>query len=190
MTATATSIQEAGVQQPDLFLSFQSIPELFSTNKRPTVTLVPIWANKVCLVRPRSAGAEQWWVFPQEGVLRGDGTFMKAALRGLYEELGLTELDVIPHRMKALCGFENPIPPERRANGGMTKVHYVIAIPIANPRNIMPNKDEISGIAWVQSVDVFDAMTKVIAEKRPVKQAGMCAAIGSARQRKLINWSH
>jgi len=191
MIQHAASHNKAGAvpYQPfDLHQSLKSHPDFFGLGKLPTVTMMPIWENKICLVRPKEAGLDQWWVLPQEQILIGDSAIIGAALRGLNQKLGLKESDVVPHRFKPLEKFENLIPRDRKKNAGMTKVHYLVGMPINHPRDINPDRTKIVGLAWVSSDEVFEAMTKVVAEERPVKHAGMKNGIHHAKERGLIKW--
>ncbi len=190
MHATAVSHAKAQVVSPfDLHHSIKSLPNFFGPGKLPTVTMMPIWENKICLVRPKDADSDQWWVLPQEQILLGDSAIISAALRGLQHKLGLKESDVAPHRFKPLEKFENLIPQDRKRNAGMTKVHYLVGMPINHPRDINPNRSKITALAWVQSDEVFEAMTQVIAEVRPVKHAGIKKGIRQANERGMITWT-
>jgi ADP-ribose pyrophosphatase YjhB (NUDIX family) len=162
---------------PGLHESFASARIPWST-ARPTVSLVLVCENRLCLVRPKKA-EQDWWILPQGPIRSTDRTILNAAIRLLNEEIGLAEVGVRTTRMAMLGEFESSIPAGRQAFG--IKYHYVVGVPVSSKRGAQPDSS-IASMIW-EEPQKLDARIAKVQAQRPAKAQGILSACSAARAR-------
>jgi hypothetical protein len=150
----------------------------------PTVTILPIFADRIAMVRPK--GDPNRVVMPQGEIKEGE-TPVTAMLRVLHQKLGMQPEEVSTGRMSALLKFTNKIP-AGRPDGGTVKDHYVVAVKLSAKPYVAPNKEKVTGLVFVANPGNLDAVLTPIAEERPVKHDGTVRAIHAARAKRFLLW--
>ena len=175
----------AGVLQALGLDAFHSLTA-FKWEGRPTICLLVSDGSKVLLVRTPMGN----WIPPQGEIeLSKDLTFMQAALREGFEEVGLSERHLRPvrHTAPILGRCLNPMPFERGVRYPLKEI-VIVGISVKGTDWVRLNHEN-QDHTWVDSCENLMSTIGVTAESRPVKFRATCEAINRFHELGLITWS-
>ncbi len=180
MTQTVTSGTTVPKIPKDLHACIP--PCAFEEGRRPTLAFLVNHRSRLLLVNHKKAGPGEW-TLPQEGIKRLE-TLGQTAIRGLYEELKLTQnvgyLMGGSHSRFFDEDFMNPIPADRAVDG-MTRVKHTVFFAVRSKTDrIIPNEKEIKAAAWIAGWEEFLKHTVAHSERRPEKFRAIVRVLVSA----------
>jgi ADP-ribose pyrophosphatase YjhB (NUDIX family) len=162
---------------------YAGIPQIaFAEGRRPTLAFLVNHRNRLLLVNHVKA-PENEWTLPQEGIKRLE-TLGQTAIRGLYEELRLTQ-NVGYHIGGSHSrffdeDFMNPVPADRTVDGRICMKHTVFFAVRSKTDRIVPNEKEIQATVWAAGWDEFLRHTIAHGERRPEKFRAIARVLISA----------
>jgi ADP-ribose pyrophosphatase YjhB (NUDIX family) len=154
----------------------------FGEKRRPTLAFLVNHQDRLLLVNHKKAPSGEW-TLPQEGIKRLE-TLGLTAIRGLYEELRLTQntgyLMGGSHSRFFDEDFMNPVPADRTSDGTVRVKHTVFFALRSKTDRIVPNEKEIQATAWVKGWDELLKHTVTHSERRPEKFRAIARVLVSA----------